>query len=110
MLLDHPRLASVMVCCNALMASLQDLPLMEVTAVRAASQCMFHHQRPQRSGVCWHLKNFPKTAYMSVSRASAAQEREAMSEISGIGNEAKSLVQEATRESSITKPGSKVGT
>ena len=33
-----------------------------------------------------------------------------MSEISGIGSEAKSLVHEATRESSIIKPGSKVGT
>jgi len=47
---------------------------------------------------------------MSVSRASAARERESMSEISGVGNEAKSLVQEATRESSITKPGRTVGT
>jgi len=47
---------------------------------------------------------------MSVSRASAAREREGMSDISGVGNEAKSLVQEATRESSITKPGRSVGT
>ena len=47
---------------------------------------------------------------MSLSRASAAREREAISEIWGVGKEAKSLVQEATRESSITKPGRIVGT
>ena len=39
-----------------------DLPRMEVTAVRAASQCMFHHRRPQKSGVCQHLNSFPKMA------------------------------------------------
>jgi len=60
--LDHPRLASVMVCRNALMASLRDPLRMEVTAVRAASQCIFHHRRPRRSGVCRHLNNFPKMA------------------------------------------------
>ena len=47
---------------------------------------------------------------MSMLRASAVQVRESMSEISGVGSEAKSLVQEATRESSIMKPGKSVGT
>jgi len=60
--LDHPRFASAMVCCKALMASWCDLPWMEVTAVRAASQCMFHHWRPQKSGVCRRLNSFPDTA------------------------------------------------
>jgi len=36
--------------------------------------------------------------------------REVILEISGVGNEAKSLVQEATRESLIMKPGRIVGT
>jgi len=33
-----------------------------------------------------------------------------MSEMGGVGSKAKSLVQEATKESSITKPGKIVGT
>jgi len=60
--LDHPRFALAMVCRRALMASQQDSPRMEVTAVRAASQCMFHQWRPQKSGVCRRLNNFPDTA------------------------------------------------
>ena len=60
--LDHPRFASAIVCHRALMASRRDLPQMEVTAVRAASQCMFHQRRPRKSGVCHRLNSFPDTA------------------------------------------------
>jgi len=60
--LDHPHLASDIVCRKTLMASLRDSPQMEVTAVRAASQCMFHHRRPRRSGVCRRLNSFPETS------------------------------------------------
>jgi len=61
LLLDQPRLASVMVRRSALMASLRDLPWMEATLARAASQCRFHHRRPQKSGMCQRLNNFPET-------------------------------------------------
>ena len=54
---DQLHLASAMVCHRALMALLQDSPRMEVTAVRAASQCKFHHRRPQKSGVCHCLNS-----------------------------------------------------
>jgi len=60
--LDQPHFASTMVRRRALIASLQDLPQMEIIAVRAASQCMFHQWRPRKSGVWQHLNNFPDTA------------------------------------------------
>jgi len=107
---DHARLASVMVWHNALIAPLQDLPQVEETEVRAASQCRFHHRRPQKSGMWRHLKSLPETTYMLVLKASAAVVREEREEMSRVGNEAKSFVQEAMRESSIIKPGSSWGT
>ena len=107
---DHARLASVMVQRNALIAPLRDSPQVEETEVRAASQCRFHHRRPRKSGMWQHLKSLPETTYMSVSKASAAVVREEREEMSGVGNEAKSFIQEATRESSIIKPGSSWGT
>ena len=46
---------------------------------------------------------------MSVSRASAARERESISVMSGVGRREKSLVHIAIRASSTTKPGRIVG-
>jgi len=59
--LDQPHLALVIMWWSACIAPLRDSPQMEATAVRAASQCMFHHLRPQKSGVWRHLNSLPET-------------------------------------------------
>ena len=59
---DQAHLASMIVQRRALIVSLQDLPWVEDTAVRAASQCRFHQRRPQKSGVWRRLKSLPETA------------------------------------------------